>query len=389
MRIRFTSKSYFLSQPHQPFFVLGTGHAIVMMLLFALGYKGVISLEVDVRFFHLYSLAFLVFLNVFNGFLFTTFPRFNQSRLLEHSFYIRIFIFNILGALLFVLGALFSIYLLYAGMLVLFIVHSFSFKELYHIYRLGQAPDKSDSFWILVAHSFALLAQLLFMVWLLFEKVALFHLATAVTLYLFLVFLAFSVAQRMVPFFSHSMVAKRRYFVVSVFWGLVLKTLFSLFELALFEACVDLFLGIFIAWELFRWKLHPFGSPAILWVLHLALFWMPVAFWVSALVLVFDIPMPFAALHILALGFLTTLFIGFATRVTLGHAKQAPHADVIATALFILIQFVLLFRLLYSFNIAFFWGVDFLFDLSFTAWVMLFSFWLWRYAKVLIFGKSL
>jgi len=32
-------ENYFLSQPHQPFFILGIANAFIMMLIFALSYK--------------------------------------------------------------------------------------------------------------------------------------------------------------------------------------------------------------------------------------------------------------------------------------------------------------------------------------------------------------
>jgi len=53
-----TKKNYFLSQPHQPFFLLGIINAIFMMLIFALSYKGILSLTIDVKTFHVFSLVF-------------------------------------------------------------------------------------------------------------------------------------------------------------------------------------------------------------------------------------------------------------------------------------------------------------------------------------------
>ncbi|MCX6073897.1 MAG: NnrS family protein [Campylobacterales bacterium] len=37
--------------------------------------------------------------------------------------------------------------------------------------------------------------------------------------------------------------------------------------------------------------------------------------------------MLFLGTHLLVLGFLTTILIGFGTRVTLGHSGQPPHAN--------------------------------------------------------------
>jgi uncharacterized protein involved in response to NO len=144
--------------------------------------------------------------------------------------------------------------------------------------------------------------------------------------------------------------------------------------------------------EFLRWKLHPFSSPSILWVLHLALFWLPAAFFLSAITLsaeiLFDTSFYFLNMHLLAIGFLTTILIGFGTRVTLGHSGQPPHGDSFDTKVFYFIQAVVFLRALYSFNIADGWGMEFLFDISFSAWLILFLVWGGRYFKVLAFGKK-
>ena len=88
-----TKENYFLSQPHQAFFILGITNAIVMMLIFALSFKGVFSLQISTLSFHSYSIIYTVFLNVFTGFLFTTFPKFAQYKPIEKEKYIKIFHF--------------------------------------------------------------------------------------------------------------------------------------------------------------------------------------------------------------------------------------------------------------------------------------------------------
>jgi len=91
----------------------------------------------------------------------------------------------------------------------------------------------------------------------------------------------------------------------------------------------------------------------------------------------------------IAIGFLTTILIGFGTRVTLGHSGQSPIADALATKIFWFIQVVVLFRVLYSVNVGLDFGLGFLFDISFSAWLILFIVWVARYGKVLIFGSKL
>lgn len=390
-------ENYFLSQPHQPFFMLGITSAIVMMLIFALSYKGIFTLQTEVLNFHVYSLIFVVFTNVFTGFLFTTFPRFCNAEVISKKYYTNIFYFTALGALVFLLGSFISHALMLLGMLTLFISQIYMVLKLKTIYETGKAPDKKDAFWILSAQYFGILGHLLF---LLIElnhyiglEIQLLPIAINISFYMFLIFLAFSVAQRMIPFFSHSFAAKNENFVKIIFVLFVLKSIFSAVDFKIAEIVIDLLLGAYLLYELLRWELHPFNSPAILWVLHLALFWLPTAFLLSAISLTaelfLDTSFYFLNIHLLAIGFLTTLLIGFGTRVTLGHSGQPPHADTIASKIFWFIQVVVILRALYSVNVAFGWGLNFLFDISFTVWLVLFLVWATRYSKVLIFGTKL
>jgi len=197
----------------------------------------------------------------------------------------------------------------------------------------------------------------------------------------------------MVPFFSHSFAPKNENFVKIVFVLFIAKSIFSSLNFTIAEIITDLLLGVYIFLEIRRWELHPFNSPAILWVLHLALFWLPAAFLLSALSLVTELlvgtSMYFLNIHLLAIGFLTTILIGFGTRVTLGHSGQAPHADKLASNIFWFIQVVVLLRALFSLNVAFDWNLNFLFDISFTTWLLLFLVWAGRYGKVLVFGSKI
>jgi len=394
---RQTKENYFLSQPHQPFFILGVLNAIVMMLIFALSYKGILSLSTTSLNFHVYSLIFLVFTNVFTGFLFTTFARFNQAKVISKKYYTNVFLYTLLGETFYFAGLFLNHSILLFGMLVLFFSQLFIVLKLQQVYIEGSAPDKKDSFWILTAQYFGLLGHFLFIGVALNEHlnldIHLLSMAINISFYLYLIFLAFSVGQRMIPFFSHSFAQKNENFVKIIFILFLLKSIFSATDIKVGEIIIDLLLALYMSLEFRRWELTPLKSPPILWVLHLALFWLPTAFILSAISLSAEIFLEtsfyFLNIHLLALGFLTTILIGFGTRVTLGHSGQPPHADKFAVGIFYFTQVVVIFRALFSLNVAFGWGLNFLFDISFTAWLILFILWAGRYAKVLIFGTKI
>ena len=119
---------------------------------------------------------------------------------------------------------------------------------------------------------------------------------------------------------------------------------FSYFDSAKINLIADIPLFIIITKELIRWKLPLFKVPAIMWILYLGLYWIPLAFLISiieGLMAFYDPNIVFekAVIHTLALGYFITVLIGFGTRVILGHSGSTPHANKFAIFIFV-IQFV-------------------------------------------------
>lgn len=389
-------QNYFLSQPHQPFFVFGLLWAIVSMVLFTLSHKGIITLALAENEFHLYTLAFIVFAQFFHGFLFTTFPRFCTAMAIPKEVYIRIVWLYQIAAVLFFVGSLVSELIVFFAMVAVLFAHAMAIFTLHWVYKIGQSPLKQDPYWVLVAHAIAIVTHLFWViaygVSLLWDVQGWFPLIVPIIVNFFLVFLTFAVAQRMIPFFSHSQEPKTKYFVETVFGALIAKTLFAVFGFTVGEALISLLLSLYLLRGFLRWKLHPFHSPAIVWILHLALFWLPIGLFVGAttqiIEMIYGLNFLFAEIHLLVLGFLTTVLIGFGTRVTLGHSGQTPHADKVAIALFWWTQILVLLRFALSVDTAFGAAHGWLFDAAACGWIALFIVWGGRYGKTLIFGKA-
>jgi uncharacterized protein involved in response to NO len=175
--------------------------------------------------------------------------------------------------------------------------------------------------------------------------------------------------------------------------GLVVKTLGIYVDYVFVEAIADIALGLYIAAEIRRWKL-PFGNSApILKILHISLYWLVASLVLGGVVrsveVLFDLNFMKLDVHLLALGFVTTMLIGFGTRVTLGHSGQPPHADSITLKIFYLLQAVVLGRLFYSLAMGLESGMFWMFDLSVALWLLLFVFWGVRFGPVLVKGKKL
>ncbi len=378
---------YFLSQPHQPFFVLAFSNAIVSMIFFALFFEGALSSVVPAKYYHAYSLIYLLFTPAFLAFLFTTFPKFSATEPIVQHDYLRVLMFYTLGSAITLLGIFISVPLLSTGMLLTLIGHGLATKQLLLIYKKSTQEDKFDQFWILIAMNFGLFAHFLLLITLWIPQLYLFSIQVALYLYLFL--LIFIIAQRMIPFFSHSPIEKH----IERFKVIVgLLSLHVLLELIQYNASflVDLLLSYLFTRELIRWKLPFPNENPLVWILHIALFWIPIAFLLSSITslmgLLYGSSFLYLGIHTLTLGFFLTIFIGFGTRVTLGHSGNLMRADNSIKYLFYSTQIVVILRILTSLLSD---GFMIFFQLSVIAWLVLLGAWGYRFFAVLIWGKKL
>lgn len=394
-----TNKSnfnFFMSQPHQPFFLMGIVWAVISMLIFLLGYKGILLLQSDIPIFHVYTMIFIVFSHFFHGFLLTTFPRFCMTQPVAKSIYTKIFLLYEIGTIIFLSGMLLFSPLIVLGGLILFAGHLFSVINLRMIYRYGSSPDKTDPFWLLISHMAGIISHILFIIGITYNifdiNFILQPLAISIGVYLYLIFLTFVVAQRMIPFFSHVNISKPKNFISIVFTLLLIKAFVFSIGLQTIDIIVTLILAIFLLKEFLRWKLPVFTSPAILWVLHLGLFWLPAGLFIDAISTLAELWLEtsflFAGIHLITIGFITTILIGFGTRVTLGHSGQVPHADKISITLFWLTEVVVLVRFFYSLGMGLGLNLFWLFDLAAMLWILLFIAWGIKFGPVLFKGKQ-
>ena len=394
MQMKFSGdseKNYFFSQPHQPFFILAFVNAIVTMIIFLLSYKGILNISISSSSFHAYGLTYLLFTPAFFAFLFTTFPRFASTAVIAKKDYMSVFNLYYIGSTLFILGSIATPVLSSLGMLIIFVGHIMGTLILKNIYVTSTMEDKHDIYWILIAMTFGVLAHFLFIVSELFYT-PLLHFSIEISTYLFLFLLTFSVAQRMVPFFSHSMVGRNDYLLKVVFVLLLLRVVLESISLNS-SFIVDILIGLLIARELLRWKLQFPNPNPLLWILHTALYWVPIAFIVGGLTNLISLLTGSSFLmldtHLLMLGFVFTILIGFGTRVTIGHSGNVMQADKWTVWLFYWTQVVVVVRILVSLVAAFGWNYMILFDISLTLWLLMFIAWAVKFFAVLINGKKL
>jgi len=383
---------YFLSQPHQPFFVLAFINAIVSMLIFALFSKGIIVSTIPIPNYHAYSLIYLLFTPVFLAFLFTTFPRFSGTLPIEKIVYMTIVIPFTIGSIFFVIGAISSSFLAVTAMIIVLMGHLLAINILRKIYNSSVMEDNRDMFWILVSMGAGGVSHLFFILGYLFSSPFIINLAIQIAIYLYLFMVTFSVAQRMVPFFSHATGEQDKELIKTIVMLLIGHVLLETIVTHL-SFIVDFILVYIIGKELLNWELPFPNENPLLWILHLALFWIPVAFIFSALsnliALFSSVDFLFLDIHVLVLGFVLTILIGFGTRVILGHSGNQLIVDKWTKILFYWTQVVVISRIITSIIFSFGWNFLFWFDITVTVWLVLFGIWAFRFFGVLLLGKKL
>ena len=350
----------FSSQPHQPFFTAGILFFITFLLILSANYTGVISIDSSISSFHAYPMINIIFIQFFLGFLFVVFPRFlTQAAVPVKTYMNRFFLFTI-GGFTYIASLFLGKELNQIAILILIFAGFTSFLTLFSIYKKSIVANKHDAKWILVAFGFGVFSNVLFFISTFgFDFLEVFSIR--VGFYMFLLALIFTISQRMIPFFTSVKVPgytinKSKFILEITFSLLGVKVLAMGLENNLLNLIIDLSLFSLFTYELLKWRLPVFKVTAIMWVLYLSLFWLPVGFFISSLesasnLLDLGIVFDKAALHTLAIGYFSTVLIGFGTRVVLGHSGRTPTADKATVIMFWAIQLIVLVRIFAAFSI--------------------------------------
>jgi len=375
-----------IALPHRLFFFAGVVQGLLFISLLGLNYAGLISLNLSAGIYHVYALSFSVFTQFFIGFLLTTFPRYLSRPSAPKEAYLPIAWLINGGTILLIFVSFVSPKAIVLPMFLIFAGYVIFVRILLDFQRKSTVTNKSDTTWMLAAFVCGGIGQLLFIV---DVFVPLYVWALGVTFYLYLFLLIMVVSQKMIPFFTANRIAgytisKSPYFLKLLTTALVLKVLLNGLE---FNALLaDSALFCILLYELWRWKLPFKKSPPILWVLFLGLWWAPVGFglfviqgsleWMGSI-----LHLEKAPIHALALGYFTTVLIGFGTRIILGHSGRTPNADGYATLLFGLIQVMVIMRILAGAM----GGMGYMHFILTSAglWVLVFALWSKRYMPML------
>ncbi|XOB61776.1 NnrS family protein [Campylobacterota bacterium DY0563] len=369
----------FSSQPHQLFFTSAIFFAIFIMTLSLLSFLG--KTDLNFALIHGFGLNYGLFTNAFLGFLITVMPKYNSSTIIKENQYLNAWI-------VYQVGVLCSLFLsVFIGKILVSLVMFYFVKLFYSSIKEGKAFVKTDSIYInlILCIGAALLA---------IEAITFYNLSTLI-FFAYLLSMVFIIALRMIPafYFAHTRITpwQRPEYVRPISFILLSVTGISMqFHFDIILKIVSFISLIFFGFIIYKLNLFK-KTPALISILVVGLLWFEIAYILLFLESIF-IPYSFKlSFHIFAIGFVTTLLIGFGSRVVMGHAvpPQAMVADKITVSLFFLTQIVLISRVLVS--VSFIANLDsftIFLHLSSTLWIVLFVIWTIRYGKTLIHIKS-
>ena len=164
------------------------------------------------------------------------------------------------------------------------------------------------------------------------------------------------VGGRIVPSFTRNWLAKRNAPSLPGQFGLLDRLTLAITPVALCAWALlpeaDLAAGLCALaaalnlFRLIRWRGHRTYPEPLLWVLHLAYFWISVGLALIALSHWGALLPPSGAIHALTTGAIGTMTLAVMSRTTLGHTGRALHAGPALTAAYLCVTLATLLRIL-------------------------------------------
>ena len=337
-------KNYpFTAAPHRMLFFAGACQIVLVMAWWLLEIGGRYTggwtpppTVIPAMWSHVFLMLFGIFPFFIFGFLLTVYPRWMNGTAVPAGRYIGIFWLLVSGMTLYYIGLYSSTRLLALALVIQLIGWGMATLTLITVY--ARAAQRGPHEKIL---NLALLAGMagiaLFLHALLTGTGHSILLARSVGLWLFLLPVVFVVSHRMLPFFSNSVLVN--YTMVRPAWSLPLM-LVCVTGHALFEALAmpqwlfvfDLPLALTALHHTLVWKFTRSFQVRLLAVLHIAFLWLGIALLLYSLqsltlLLTGSAPLGRAPLHALGIGFVASMLLAMASRVSLGHSGQPLMAD--------------------------------------------------------------
>lgn len=293
---------------------------------------------------HAFLMLYTLFPFFIFGFLMTTYPRWMSGTPVPAARYQAAFLLLAAGVVAFYGGLLFSRPLAMGGAALLLAGYGVALHALWRVYREAPARDKFYETCLNAALSGGALGVAAYVTWLASDEPFWLHLSLQAGLWWFLLPVAVTVSHRMIPFFSASVLPGYRMYqprltLLPMLGMLALHGLLELLALNRWLWLVDLPLLLLALLHTWQWQIKRAFAVRLLAILHVAFAWLSIA---AALYVINSMALFFkfgpilgrAPLHAIAIGFLLSITLAMASRVTLGHSGRELKADTTTWVLF-------------------------------------------------------
>ncbi|KEZ76577.1 NnrS family protein [Salinisphaera hydrothermalis] len=355
-----------LSAPHRLFFLLGGLQLVLCILFWLVVLTGlyipavpVLPLTVNAMSAHLFLMLYGLFIFFVFGFLLTVFPRWLDTAEVDRCRYALMAALLTVGMGAYYLGLFTSRNVALIGTGLFVGGWGVGLWTLAGIWRCSNRGDKRFALFPFGCVTLGGIGAVSHALWLWTSQDELLVIAGAVGLWLYLVPLVIVISYRMIPFFSSRVLTP--YVAIKPRWTLpaTLICVLAHFGLTLFDKpewlfLCDLPLAAIGAWHSYRWGLWRSLRVPLLGMLHLSFAWLAVAMALYAIQSLLQwtrspLDLGLAPLHALAIGFVTSMLVAMASRVSLGHSGRPLRADRITLWAFAAVQLATIARVLAEF----------------------------------------
>ena len=341
----------FTAAPHRMMMFGGAVQLVLVLLFWGVELTGrftglwaPLETVVPTTFAHAFLMFYTLFPFFLFGFLMTTYPRWMNGTPVPAGRYVPAFLLLAGGTFLFYIGLFVHTAVLALALIVLLAGYSLALYTLWQVYRTAAARFKLHETILNGTLAAAWLGVLSYLLWLWTANWTLLDFTLTAGLWWFMLPLALTVCHRMIPFFSSAVLTD--YTVYQPRWTLhamvgcaVGHGLLELVGLQAWLWLVDLPLAGLAFHHSRRWGFWRSFQVRLLSILHVAFAWVSVGvglYALQSLVLLTTgtVVLGRGPLHALTIGFLTSLTLAMATRVTLGHSGRPLQADALTGVLF-------------------------------------------------------
>ncbi|WP_109995183.1 NnrS family protein [Salinisphaera sp. LB1] len=351
------------SAPHRLFFLVGAIQLVASVLVWLIILIGLytpavptLSLTVDGISAHSFLMLYGLFTFFVFGFLTTVFPRWLATEVIDPRRYVVIAILLAAGIAGYYLGLFTRRDIAFVGNMIFVAGWGLGLWTLVGIWRRSNHPDKRFALFPLTCATAGCAGAIVYALWLWTSRPELRQAAIAIGMWLYLVPLIVAVSHRMIPFFSARVL--NDYTVVKPDWTLpatllcvTVHCLLAIIGQPEWTVLADLPLALLAGWHSVRWGLVRSLHVPLLGMLHISFAWLPVAmglYTAQRLLQLTDAPfdLGMAPLHALGIGFVTSMVVAMASRVSLGHSGRPLVADRIILWTFVIVQLTAITRVL-------------------------------------------